>query len=178
MFQQRRNGRHMTPRGLNCASMSIDLSKSPLVAFQVAYIHSGLSTYSRIRDTSAFHSLRFVRWLGIAYQRSSRMRSGGERRGHVMALKIQQQDFKLVRVINMNKNGGKGGVTSVSWLAVPSTMMPTPSLIFKIEPVLPLLFPNATRTWSPTKNCRSKSSMLTSTRVGFGESLSGSTTTD
>ena len=118
MFQQRRNGRHKTPRGLNCASMLINLNKSPLVPFQLAYIHSGLSTYSRIRDMSAWHleafqSLRFMRWLGIAYRRSSWMRSGGERRGHIMALKIQQQDFKLGKIIN-RRIRMEGGVTSTS----------------------------------------------------------------
>lgn len=72
MLQQRCIGRQLTPRALNFARISTNINKSPSVPFHGAYIHSGLSSYSRIRATSAwplvaFCSLRFVRWLGFTY---------------------------------------------------------------------------------------------------------------
>ena len=72
MLQQRGIRRHLTPSALNFASVLINFNESALVPFHLAYIHSGLSSYSRIIDTSthlvAIHSLRFMRWLGIAYR--------------------------------------------------------------------------------------------------------------
>jgi hypothetical protein len=81
-----------------------------------------------------------------------------------MALKIQQWQLELVKSV-IKQEKWKVRLTSMTWLAVPSTMVLTPSLISTIEPVLPLFFPSVTQTWSPTRNCHSRSSKLTSTRV-------------